>query len=161
MLVVFLGIVNDMSAESSQIHYYMNCPFVTIEEPELNCFPTTQKKLVEFLIEKIKFKNFEKSKDYYCNLLLTTHSPYILTTLNNLMYSFLVGQKNEKEVNNIIEQKFWLNPDDVSVYMMLSNGTSENIMDEELKQIKVEKIDEISEVLSTQWHQLADLNLSK
>jgi energy-coupling factor transporter ATP-binding protein EcfA2 len=161
MLVVFLGIVNDMSAESSQIHYYMNCPFVTIEEPELNCFPTTQKKLVEFLIEKIKFKNFEKSKDYYCNLLLTTHSPYILTTLNNLMYSFLVGQKNEKEVNNIIEQKFWLNPDDVSVYMMLSNGTSENIMDEELKQIKVEKIDEISEVLSTQWHQLADLNSSK
>jgi len=61
----------------------------------------------------------------------------------------------------IIEKKYWLNPNDVSVYRLLSNGTCESIMDEELKQIKVEKIDEISEVLSEQWHQLANLNFVK
>ncbi len=161
LLVVFLGIVNEMSSESPRIFYVHNCPFVTIEEPELNCYPKTQKKLVEFLIEKIKFKENKKSNEYYCNLLLTTHSPYILTTLNNLMYSFQVGQKNKPDVSDVINQKYWLNPDDVSCYLLKDDGTCENIMDEELKQIKVEKIDEISEVLSKQWHQLADLNFDK
>ncbi len=162
LLVVFLGIVKDMSAERPRIYYYANCPFITIEEPELNCYPETQKKLIEFLIEKIKFRDNKKSKEYYySNLLLTTHSPYILLTLNNLMYAFEMGKINTEEVEGKIQKKYWLNPNDVSVYQLLTDGTCENIMDEELKQIKVEKIDEISEVLSTQWHQLADLNFDK
>jgi energy-coupling factor transporter ATP-binding protein EcfA2 len=161
MLVVFLGIVHHMSEESPRVFHYDNCPFITIEEPELNCYPETQKKLVEFLIEKIRVKNSQKSKEYYCNLLLTTHSPYILTTLNNLMYAYNLGEINFDDTSNVIPEKKWLNPIDVSAYILKTDGTCENIMDEELKQIKVEKIDEISEVLSTQWHQLADLNFAK
>ena len=161
MLVVFLGVVNNMSQDTYRIYYNHNCPFVTIEEPELNCYPTTQKKLVEFLIEKIKFKNKVKQiDDYYCNLLLTTHSPYILTSLNNLMYAYNVGKEHFEETDKVIPSKNWLNPNDVSVYK-LTGGNSENIMDEELKQIKVEEIDEISEILSKQWHEMAELNLVK
>ena len=161
LLVVFLGIVNEMSAESPRIYYNHNCPFVTIEEPELNCYPETQKKLVEFLIEKIKFKENKKSNEYYCNLLLTTHSPYILTTLNNLMYSFQVGQKNKTEVSDVINQKYWLNPDDVSAYIMLPDGTCEKILDREENLIRAEKIDSISSFLNEQFDKLLNIELVK
>jgi hypothetical protein len=161
MLVVFLGVVNNMSQDNYRIYYNHNCPFITIEEPELNCYPSTQKKLLEFLIEKIKFKNkYKQIDDYYCNLLLTTHSPYILTSLNNLMYAYNVGKEHFEETDRIVPSKNWLNPNDVSVYKLV-NGNSESIMDEELKQIKIEEIDGISEVLSAQWHEMAELNMVK
>ena len=161
LLVVFLGVIDYMSGEGTRVYSNHICPFVTIEEPELNCFPSTQNELIKFLVEKIKFKDYEKSKEYYCNLLLTTHSPYILTTLNNLMYGYNLGENNSDDANRIIPQKNWLNPKDVSAYILTTKGLCENIMDEELKQIKVEKIDEISEILSEQWHELANLNFDK
>ena len=160
MLVVFLGIISDMSQDNYRIYYNHNCPFITIEEPELNCYPETQKKLLEFLIEKIKFKDYQKPNEYYANLLLTTHSPYILTSLNNLMYAYNVGKENYEKTDKIIPSKYWLNPKDVSIFKLI-DGKSESIMDEELKQIKVEEIDEISEILSNQWHQMAEFNLVK
>lgn len=161
LLVVFSGIVSEQSQEGPRVYYKDNFPFVTIEEPELNCFPDTQREVVKYLVEKIKFKNYQDANNYYCNLIITTHSPYILTSLNNLMYAYSIGQENKEEVGKIVEEKYWLNPDDVSVYKLLNNGHFENIMDEELRQIKVEKIDEISEVLSNQWHELANLNFAK
>lgn len=119
-----------------------------IEEPELNLFPITQQRLVTYLVEK--------TVQHHNTTLITTHSPYILTSLNNLMFAYEVG-RNNNEVSNLIEEKSWINPDDVCAYL-LRNGNIESLIDSELKQIKVEKIDEISEVLSKQWHELADLN---
>lgn len=124
-----------------------------IEEPEVNLFPKVQQELINYLVAETVNKNSQA--------MLTTHSPYTLTSINNLMYAYEVGKTNGDEVESKVARKYWLNPDDVSVYQLLTDGTCENIMDEELKQIKVEKIDEISEVLSTQWHQLADLNFAK
>jgi len=121
-----------------------------IEEPELNLFPHAQQELVNYLVDNtVNFKN---------TVLLTTHSPYVMTSLNNLLYAYNLGEKEPVDVDKIIDKRYWVNPEEVSAFRLLPNGTCENIMDEELKQIKVEKIDEISEVLSKQWHQLADLN---
>lgn len=120
-----------------------------IEEPELNLFPEAQNKLMQYLADK--------TINYNNQLLLTTHSPYILTSLNNLMYAYQVGQEHIEEVNKIIDKKYWINPKDVSVYKMLPDGTCEDIMDKELYQIKVEKIDAISEVLNDDWHKMANL----
>src|SRR5690606_38465608 len=48
-----------------------------IEEPELNLYPSSQKDLIEFIIKRIN-----GSGD---NLIITTHSPYLLTTIDNLI----------------------------------------------------------------------------
>ncbi|MEP7143325.1 MAG: AAA family ATPase [Ferruginibacter sp.] len=181
LLTVFDSITS-VSFPSGRTQYLLmdkNLRLLVIEEPELNCFPSTQYRLMKYIIENNKISSlvpvilenddpenpdidiFEDYENEVKNqLVITTHSPYILTSLNNLMYAYKVGQENSEEVETIIEKKYWLNPDDVSVYR-LSDGHCENIMDEELKQIKVEKIDEISEVLSAQWHKLADLNFNK
>jgi predicted ATPase len=159
MLVVFLGIIDEMSAEKGRVLHRANCPFITIEEPELNCFPETQKKLVEFLISNIKFKDYEKSGEFYSNLLVTTHSPYVLTSLNNLMYSYEAGKKHEKEVNDIIDKKYWMNPNEVSAYMMLPDGTCEDIMDREENLIKADKIDGVSSIINEEFNRIIDIEL--
>lgn len=124
-----------------------------IEEPELNLFPTAQNKLLQYLVDNtINFGN---------SILLTTHSPYILTSLNNLMYAFRVGQLYPNEAGKIIEKKNWINPDNVSVYMMLTNGNCEDIFDRDEGLIKAEMIDNVSRILNEQFDSLLNIEYSQ
>lgn len=123
-----------------------------IEEPELNIFPSTQSELIKFISE---------SKGNIDNLLMTTHSPYILTSLNNLMYAHEVGKKYPSEVDKkeLIEKKYWLNPNDVSAYELKTDGTCEDIFNREENLIGAEKIDEISNTLNEQFDALLNIEL--
>jgi hypothetical protein len=159
MLMVYLGIILEKSKKDSGMIFKNEFPFITIEEPELNCYPTTQKKLVEFLVEKMKAEDYLKSNEYYCSLLLTTHSPYILTSLNNLMYAFNTGKEHFEETDKIIPSKNWLNPNDVSAYRLNEGGISEDIFDREESLIKVEKIDEISTALNKDFNKLINIEI--
>ncbi len=140
-------------------------PFITdfliplvIEEPEMSCFPFTQNKLLKHVTANLIWSMNNKSS-YKNQLLLTTHSPYILTSLNNLMYAYEVGQKEPVEVNEIIDKKYWINPDDVSAYMLLTDGTCEDIMDREEGMIKAEKIDVVTNILNEQFDALLNIEL--
>jgi energy-coupling factor transporter ATP-binding protein EcfA2 len=126
-----------------------------IEEPELNSFPKLQYEIVQYILACIRRTN----KHYFRRCFITTHSPYILTSLNNLIFANEIGQAHKKETSEILPEKYWLSYGDVAVYKLKDNGRCENILDNELRQINVEKIDEISEQLSAQWHQLAELNV--
>ena len=128
-----------------------------IEEPELNLFPTAQYKLVQFFIEKIN-----RSKN---TLLLTTHSPYILTSLNNLLQAHITGTKkgNLRKVSQLINKKSWVNPNDASAYMLLPNGKYEDILDKKEGLIKAELIDGVSTTINNEFDELLriDLRLKK
>ena len=122
-----------------------------IEEPELNLFPKAQSELVNYLVHStVSFGN---------TILLTTHSPYILTSLNNLMYAYEVGQKEPEETSKIIDKKYWINPDNVSAYMLLTDGACEEILDREENLIRAEKIDGVSEFLNEQFDTLLNIEL--
>ena len=105
---------------------------IIVEEPELNLFPTAQNSLVQYLVEK--------STAFNNQILLTTHSPYILASVNNLIYGYKVGQTSKEDVDQILPQKYWLNPDEVSAYRLLSDGTSKDIIDKDLREIIVEEL---------------------
>lgn len=160
MLLVFDNYAESMYPTRHRIFHYASQPYIVIEEPELNFFPSTQKRLMEHFISKIKFE-VKNGFDYYCRLLITTHSPYILTSLNNMMYAYTVGQKDAKEVNDIIDRKYWINPKDVSAYMLLSDGTSEDIMDRGEGLIKAEKIDSVTNLLNEQFSSMLNLQFSE
>jgi predicted ATPase len=123
---------------------------IAIEEPELSLFPSAQTELLKYLLELITPLNY--------HLTITTHSPYTLTTVNNLIYAYQVGQKNQN-VNEIIANKLWLNPDDVGAWFV-DNGTVRSIIDEENHQIKAEEIDRISDVLNQEYDKIMDLKFS-
>ncbi len=122
-----------------------------IEEPELNLYPSTQKKLMEFLIGKI---NASGNK-----LTITTHSPYILTSLDNLIQANEVvrmhPQKSE-EVEKIVSKELWLDYDKVCCYYF-ENGTCRDIKDEEFRSIGPNNIDDVSESLGLEFDKLLDL----
>jgi predicted ATPase len=121
-----------------------------IEEPELSIFPTTQNELIKFISENLGNIN---------NLLMTTHSPYILTSLNNLMYAHEVGKLHPDEAEKVIEKKYWLNPNDVSAYEMKMDGTCEDIFDREENLINAGRIDDISNTLNEQFDALLNIEL--
>jgi len=89
---------------------------------------------------------------------VTTHSPYILTALNNLIYAYQVGQKNPDEVNTLIPKQFWIDPRRVSAYFV-ENGTARSIMDEELQHINAEEIDRASDLTNSLHEQLLEIEL--
>jgi len=123
-----------------------------IEEPELNLYPDAQNRLMQFLADNSNRGN---------SILSTTHSPYILTSLNNMMYAYQIGQKRKIEANNILAGKYWMNPNEVSAYMMLSDGGYEDIFDRQEGLIKAEKIDKISGVLNEQFTNLLNTEFER
>ena len=95
-------------------------------------------------------------------LFITTHSPYILTSFNNLIYAYSVASKSgEKEkVSKVIDKNFWLNPDKVNAFYV-KRGEIEDIMDIEENLIKAEIIDEISNEINREFDALLDIEVGE
>jgi predicted ATPase len=126
-----------------------------IEEPELNLFPTTQKQLIGYLADKCTQNDNE--------LLITTHSPYILSAINNLIFAYKVAHEvpeKADEVAQIIPLEQWLNPDDVAAYYV-ADGTVKSIIAEKHGLIGENELDAISEDISGERDQLFKILRSK
>lgn len=126
-----------------------------VEEPELNCFPVLQNLILKYIVTCIRSQQNHRTKR---RIIITTHSPYILTSLNNLMYAYQVGENHKREINKIIEEKYWVNPYEVSAYQLLANGTCESIIDES-GLIMAEKIDVISRQINNEFDLMQDIKL--
>ena len=125
-----------------------------IEEPEAHLFPTAQKELVELFALMVN-----DNKDN--QLIITTHSPYILTAFNNLLFANRVVEYNSSakdEVNNIIPSEFWLQAKDCSVYSLSRDEkyvhNCESIFDDEKGIIKQNYLDTVSEILGSEFNAL-------
>ena len=98
---------------------------VIIEEPELNLFPKTQQELVYYMLSVLN----SDERDH--QLVLTTHSPYILFALNNCMMGGLVKDNiPEKERQSFVSQTAWIDPKKVSIYE-IHDGSLQTIQDED------------------------------
>ncbi|MCA0236919.1 MAG: ATP-binding protein [Bacteroidetes bacterium] len=122
-----------------------------VEEPELNLYPTTQKALVEYLIEKCTKGNNR--------LIITTHSPYILTALNNCIQAQNVidlHPESAEEVNRIIPPQYHIKYEDVKAYHV-AGGTAKPIMDDEFQVIDANALDDVSNELGSVFDKLLTL----
>lgn len=124
-----------------------------VEEPELNIYPETQHELIKYLVKNCLDKSDEIQQK---NLIITTHSPYVLASINNLLLAYDKGQTKEKEVCKIIKKESWLNPEKFIAYQ-LKNGKATKIMDDKLGQIKSNMIDDASDAFSYEFDKLLDL----
>jgi AAA15 family ATPase/GTPase len=109
-----------------------------IEEPELNLYPTAQQGLLNWLIEKCtKGEN---------DLTITTHSPYILSHLNLLLYAYQVAEKHpdrKEAVAAIVPEASWINPKEFACYQV-ENGGVQSLVDTELGLIDTNELDGLS-----------------
>lgn len=133
------------TANPNQKHLFI------VEEPELNLYPTTQRKIMEYLVEKCT-KNDNR-------LIITTHSPYILTALSNMIEAKNIVKQNpemHEEVAALIPPQYWLDFDDVAAYFV-GSGTAYSIRDEENQNIDATPLDEVSNELGGIYDKLLDL----
>ena len=90
------------------------------------------------------------------SVVLTTHSPYVLGTLNNLLYARTIPDRYVKEAGKIISESFWLDYHRFNAWFV-KNGGIENCMDSEIHMVQNERIDEISKVINDDFEKLLGL----
>lgn len=122
-----------------------NYSCLLIEEPEENLFPKTQYELVKWLARQVGINN---------SLFLTTHSPYILSAFNNLIYAHKLGSRRPDDVDKIVSRDMWISTDDVAAYMIKEEGGVMDIIDVELGEIQAERVDEASSIINSQYNAL-------
>lgn len=137
-----------------QQHRKSHCYFI-IEEPELSLYPTAQKDLIYALMSGL-----DPNVEYQdAEWVITTHSPYVLSSFNTLMLAYKVAQKSDElraEVEKIIPARCWINPDEFAAYYV-DNGTVRSIISEKTGLIADNELDDVSEDLAGEQDQLLEL----
>lgn len=129
---------------------------LVIEEPELNLFPSTQHFLIDWIMKKMK-----KSTG---SIVITTHSPYVLSVIDNLILAkeILSNSSNKKttyaKIKNIIPSMALVDFNEVSSYFFSSNGFVKDIRDTNIKSLGAEYIDETSNELGNIFDELCNIN---
>ncbi|MDR2438481.1 MAG: AAA family ATPase [Planctomycetaceae bacterium] len=145
-IILLLILVSEDSSPENK-----NKNITIIEEPETHLFPETQRDITNLISLLANRKNQQ--------VIITTHSPYILTALNNLLYAHKLGQKKPEETAAKINPLLWIDDNRLAVYMV-ENGTIRNIIDHELEMISTEEIDYVSRIINGEFDDLFDLKYS-
>lgn len=82
----------------------------------------------------------------------------MLSALNNLIYACQVGQKNADKVRAIVPEDCWLALSDVCAWMLLSDGTVNDIIDLDLNHIMAEQIDSASTLMNEMFYSLMKID---
>lgn len=125
--------------------------FIIIEEPEAHLFPVAQKNVVDLISLMV---NVTGSR-----VIITTHSPYILTSWNILLYSEKVEGRRRGE-GVIVPFNLRVLYEDFTAYKVENVKGSEEclemLLDEESHMIRTDYIDEVSSITNAQLEKLLD-----
>ena len=128
---------------------------LVIEEPELHIHPSTQKSLTEFIITSVNNSNTK--------LIMLTHSPYVLTTLDNLIQAnnaALAQPDRRNKITELISDDKWIDFARVCCYYF-RNGTCSSILNPKLRLIESSAIDDVSIELSQTFEKLLAIKYGK
>ena len=126
---------------------------IYIEEPEAHLFPDAQKAIVQLLARV--FNN--KRNDF--QVFVTTHSPYILSSFNNLLEAGRLSElkpETAKDIAKIVPVAEQLKPGLLTAYS-LSNGKKEDLIDKETNLITQTILDNISNDIAIEFGKLLDI----
>lgn len=134
--------------------FYGESTSVFIEEPSAHLFPEEQKRTIEFLVNSFNALQHDKK---WCRFFISTHSPYVLNIINNILDKSRLlkltekiqdQQEREKKQNEINALSFpALSVDDIGAYMIETDGTIKSMIidndeDHYLYSSDIEKITE-------------------
>jgi len=151
----FLPLENSSSGIQTALPLYLTVKYfnkkhnnIIIEEPEQNLYPKAQVDTVKYIIEN-------SSENVY----LMTHSPYVLSTLNILLFAYKASNKNnilKEKISNIIPKSQQINPDKFSAYF-IKNGISESIKGKSTGLICENAIDEVGDIIDDEFSELMEI----
>ena len=135
---------------------------IYIEEPEAHLFPKSQREIVELI--SLIFNNdlVRNHSEEKIQFFITTHSPYILTSFNNLIQAGSLYERISEEyiesLNAVIPRKYSLLSSEFCAYHV-KDGTAKSIIDDETGLIDASFIDEISEDIAVKFDQMIDIEI--
>lgn len=131
---------------------YVNmCMINIVEEPEQNLFPDYQKRIIERLISHTNLNSNNQ-------IMITTHSPYVLGVLNNCIYAGNLT-KQGRDCSSIIPLNKQVPVDNVSAYK-IEDGAIHSIISDDLHLINNSEIDGCSEVINEDYQKLEDIEFT-
>jgi len=125
---------------------------VFLEEPEANVFPSTQYELVK-LITRLAG---EPQLDF--SWVITTHSPYILSSFNNLIEAGQAARNNPQikdGVAKIVPEQYWIKEGDFRAYA-IEDGNLRSILNES-GFVEGNYLDQVSETIGDEFDRLIKL----
>lgn len=124
-----------------------------LEEPEANIFPSTQYDLVRL------FTRLSNEPLLNTSWVITTHSPYILTSFNNLIEAGQAARNNpaiHDEVAKIVPEKYWIKEGDFKAYA-IEDGVLKSIVAEDTGLVSANYLDQVSETIGVEFDELLRL----
>ncbi|MFA4739953.1 AAA family ATPase [Vibrio vulnificus] len=135
-------------------YYWRKYPqFYYVEEPEAHLFPEAQYDIVKII--SLLSSCAEGSQSF----VITTHSPYVLSAINNLIYIGKVRNSKEgssKLKNNGIDPNLSVNFKNVMAYSV-NDGKVESILNHDEEMIDASAIDSVSSTINDEFETLLDL----
>ena len=119
---------------------------IYLEEPEENLFPSTQYELVKWMAQQINTTQ-ENS------LCIATHSPYILSSFNNLIQASEC--KDILSVESTVGKASAISFEDINVYAV-DKGTVKDIKDYDLRLISQTDLDAASDTIASDFSKLLE-----
>lgn len=127
--------------------------FFVIEEPEAHLFPLAQKDVMSLISLMI---NTTGSR-----AIITTHSPYILTSANVLLYSDKVERENKNK--SVIPKNVRISYNGFAAYCIERKDkkakTMQSIVDKASHMINIDYIDRVSSITNQELDDLLDMEM--
>ncbi|MBF5094409.1 AAA family ATPase [Azospirillum sp. INR13] len=127
---------------------------VYIEESEAHLFPSAQSTLIEYFAEIVS------NVDLRTSMFLTTHSPYVLAKINNLLRAGIIeqeyGEKVKDELDEVVRKKVRLAPGSVAAYAIQDKEVKSIIYD---GAIDAAYLDSVTDDITEEFSRLLDLEI--
>ena len=129
--------------------------YLIIDEPEMNLHPEAQVKLLEIITMAV---------NKGVNVILTTHSPYIVDHLMNLMEGYDVKDKIEdKSLPDYLflgYKESFISPEKIGVYFFTEDGKIVDIFNAEERIIDWETFSNVSDMIGVIYNRILELRRS-
>lgn len=126
---------------------------VFAEEPELSVFPETQYQIAKLI------SSLAKSESLWKSYAITTHSPYILSAFNNLIFAGQLGQDKKLKKKIKIDERYWIEPGTFRAYS-IHGGKLESILSDS-GLIDGDYLDSVSETIGSEFDGMLRLEYGK
>lgn len=127
-----------------------------VEEPEAHLYPSAQREIVHLFAATTDLSVEQPTTQF----IITTHSPYILSALNNLMYGAKISFEHPDKrsaVLRLLDEDVLIAPQHVSAYAF-GDGKVRSIIDTETGLVQATVLDRVSGEIAHEFERLMSLD---
>ena len=127
-----------------------------IEEPEQNLFPESQAAIINSIVRAVKEAE-SKSAHHRNMVVMTTHSPYVLSSLNVLMAASEAYPIDPDATQQIVDKDLILPLGEIKAYSIDDDGYVRSIVDDDLYMVDGTFLDSASDAVENKLSLLNDI----